>query len=75
MVPPLGWKSECGSAGLAAAEAATDAALAFARQLNEQGTPAVVKVRRHYIYRHRCLWIWQECLAIICKCNAKGGEM
>jgi hypothetical protein len=45
MVPPLGWKSECGSASLAAAEAATDAALALVRQLDEQGTPAVVKVR------------------------------
>jgi hypothetical protein len=45
MVPPLGWKQECGSAGLAAAEAATDAALALVQQLGQQGRPAVVKVR------------------------------
>ncbi|KAF6263143.1 hypothetical protein COO60DRAFT_510252 [Scenedesmus sp. NREL 46B-D3] len=44
MLPPLGWKSECGSASLAAAEAATDAALALVRQLGEQGRPAVVKL-------------------------------
>jgi hypothetical protein len=45
MVPLLGWKQECGSAGLAAAEAATDAALALVQRLGQQGRPAVVKVR------------------------------
>jgi hypothetical protein len=45
MAPPLGWKQECGSAGLAAAEAATDAALALVQQLAKEGRPTVVKVR------------------------------
>ncbi|KAF8072503.1 B3 domain-containing protein [Scenedesmus sp. PABB004] len=44
LVAPKGWKPECGSASFAAAEAATDAALALQRRLVEAGRPAFVKL-------------------------------
>eukprot|EP00775_Hariotina_reticulata_P011697 gene11697-11841_t len=52
--PRRGWKEECGCASLAAAEAATDAALQMQQQLLGQGRVAFVKTNFEPAGQQRC---------------------